>query len=138
MAISKCYFKQIPNTKEAKKVSMFSGSTRDNDIAILYLTSSVVSTKFVEPIELSSKDARSTSECVAVGAGNNKNGKEQTRRPQQITLTVLPSADCCSYPHEHQFCVGDTRRGVNDGDSGGPLYCKEKGTWNLYGIIKST
>lgn len=124
--------------RDAKRVTTLGGSMKDNDFAILHLKTTVPSTNFIEPVELSSKDASSGTKCIAVGSGKNEKGQEQKQHPQQISLSVLSASECCNIPGEHQFCASDSRKGVFDGDSGSPLYCKENGVYKLYGITKSS
>lgn len=124
--------------RKATTVSMVDGSTKYDDFAILTLKTPIVETTLISPVELSSKEPNTKSECIAVGSGNNENDQDMRLHPQQAALSILSPENCCHATKEHQFCAGDSQKGLNDGDSGGPLYCKESNVWKLYGIAKGS
>jgi secreted trypsin-like serine protease len=132
----------IAQVKSVKPHEKYDANGVINDVAILQLTDPVTFSQYVQPICLPTTSAPSDpSKCYAVGWGRISNDNTKTADIlQQALLPVLSDATCTStwgdtYRADTMICAGHLNgsKSTCEGDSGGPLICKEGDHYTLYG-----
>ncbi|KAG5276903.1 hypothetical protein AALO_G00111090 [Alosa alosa] len=121
------------------------GDVLYNDIALVQLKKSVVTSKLVEPVALPTcQDFFNTSsECWVTGWGKVAENKPLGGRKtlQQVNLPLLDKDTCKkAYPStndEQHLCAGYMQGGKDSckGDSGGPLVCKSGKKFVQVGVV---
>jgi len=107
-----------------------------SDIALLELEKPIDFNEFVQPITI---DIRGNyvemQDCVMSGWGQS----ETTRSPnvlKEATTKLLPYKECLSFPWimAPVICAYSRQAGACFGDSGGPISCRDEGTWKVVGV----
>ncbi|XP_050545966.1 proclotting enzyme-like isoform X2 [Daktulosphaira vitifoliae] len=116
-----------------------------NDIAILVLDRPVKRSKYVIPLCLPPKSARSETFVgqvpTVVGWGTTYYGGKESTVQRQVELPVWHNSDCDRtyfQPINEDFICAGLKEGGKDacqGDSGGPLMLKKDGRWIQIGIV---
>ncbi|XP_042559182.1 tryptase-like isoform X2 [Clupea harengus] len=126
----------------------FNNVSRDNDIALLQLSSSVTFTNFIRPICLAAADStfnRGTTSWVT-GWGTIKRGVSlpSPQTLQEVDVPVTGNRNCfCKYnPRgrtitDNMICAGRDEGGKDScqGDSGGPMVSKQGSVWVQAGVV---
>uniref|UniRef100_A0A8C3H824 Peptidase S1 domain-containing protein n=1 Tax=Chrysemys picta bellii TaxID=8478 RepID=A0A8C3H824_CHRPI len=127
------------------------------DIALVRMKKPVKSTKFIRPISLpgASRQFPEEKKCWVTGWGRVEMTKHlpEPKTLQQLEVPIISTADCNKRYNKlkpnsslgpeavkpSMICAGymdlDSPRGFCKGDSGGPLACKQDGTWYLAGVV---
>lgn len=117
----------------------------NNDICLLYIAEGIDFNDHVQPICLppNSDELPVGTECWITGWGNtNPNVSQTAVLPavlKQVDVKVVKKSTCnAAYfgmVTDKMVCVQNPGKGSCNGDSGGPLQCKDKttGNWHLYG-----
>ncbi|XP_013420483.1 plasma kallikrein-like [Lingula anatina] len=119
----------------------------DADIALLKLNESADMTDFVQPICLGKlpPGRRGRELCYITGWGDTENGPYYNGNLNQAQLPALSDKKCSRIYGErgvkltkNMFCAGETGDppvpDACSADSGGPLACRYKNRWILYGV----
>uniref|UniRef100_A0A182SPM0 Peptidase S1 domain-containing protein n=1 Tax=Anopheles maculatus TaxID=74869 RepID=A0A182SPM0_9DIPT len=129
---------------DAKEIILhpnYSGSTNDNDIALIKLTANITMTKFVQPVCLWTMDANPYS---IVGMHGTIVGFGSENHLKQTNLGVVDTLACINSDREvfgklrmsEMLCVGGQEgTGACNGDSGGGLFFEVEGKWFVRGIV---
>jgi hypothetical protein len=80
---------------------------------------------------LLSRDARAGEQAIIAGWGNNELGNGTTLRAGLTTITMVG-------PTYLETQLTNTTAGVCSGDSGGPIFLSEGGTWAVAGVTSAT
>uniref|UniRef100_A0A915HSI4 Peptidase S1 domain-containing protein n=1 Tax=Romanomermis culicivorax TaxID=13658 RepID=A0A915HSI4_ROMCU len=126
------------------------------DIALLFLENPVRFSRYISPIKLpqdGQKSPENKRKCLLAGWQLTRSqDSDDTRNSdimQQIPVTILSDRQCKDHRSMFKFspkkmrqyhflCVTNKNGAAKascDGDSGGPLACKEYGAYVLYGIV---
>ncbi|XP_053881782.1 serine protease 27-like [Malaclemys terrapin pileata] len=126
------------------------------DIALVRLKKPVEFTTFIEPISLPGDSCHFPKEkewCWVTGWGRVEVTEPlpEPQTLQELEVPIISTADCIDryntlIPHSplgpepiksDMICAGymDSPKGFCYGDSGGPLACKQDGTWYLAGVV---
>ncbi|XP_053123542.1 trypsin-like [Hemicordylus capensis] len=112
--------------------------SKDNDIMLIKLSSSVAINDNVQPINLASQCVAPGTRCLVSGWGTTSSPRPTIPDELQCAyLNIIPQRECEeAYPDaitENMLCAGRREGGVDScqGDSGGPLICNEE----LQGIV---
>lgn len=115
-----------------------------NDIAILKLKDKIYFSKHVYSINLPSSSPSVGQKAFVSGFGVKEDGK-LSRWLKTFQVTVEISKFCIlkygnDYNSDLQICAGNLFNSLDfcTGDSGGPLYFKQFGTWIVLGIVSFT
>jgi len=114
----------------------------ENDVAVLKLKHPVKLNKYVKLACLPSKgdDAKQGTSCVAAGWGLKARYIDILATIlQEATLPITNQTHCQTYFNQHistkMLCAGGHGQGLCSGDSGGPLFCKNKNNkYEVHGI----
>ncbi|NXP41130.1 GRAA protein, partial [Leiothrix lutea] len=115
----------------------YNRKTNENDLMLLQLQGRAKLTKAVKPIPLptSDKDPKPKTVCSVAGWGRTTNrGKALSAVLMEVNITVISREICNDKKHyngrpiitENMICAGHKKGGKDscNGDSGGPLRCK--------------
>ncbi|XP_061667144.1 serine protease 28-like [Syngnathoides biaculeatus] len=120
--------------------------TRQNDVALMRLSSPLVFTDYIRPICVASRSSafNNGTRCWATGWGRLSADEplEAFERLQEVEIPVIGNRECaCSYTlvenasiASNMLCAGEENRGTCQGDSGGPVQCRQGSTWILAGV----
>ncbi|XP_035001789.1 tryptase isoform X2 [Hippoglossus stenolepis] len=124
----------------------------NNDAALMKLSSPVTFSNYIRPICLASNTSEffNSTLCWATGWGKLKRNETlpPTMKLQEVMVPVIGNKKCsCSYQEEinitnQMICAGEENKGAcqvttedkYEGDSGGPLQCKQGSKWVQAGI----
>lgn len=140
---------QLVGVSRIIKHSSYVSSTKDNDIALLQLSSPVTLSSTVNVVQplLSVQEATlaATNDLGTVtGWGNTSSGGSTSSTLMQVQVPMLTSSDCArlsaygSYISNNMICAGYPAGGKDScqGDSGGPLVVpNDQGAYVLAGIV---
>ena len=124
----------------------YSGAGFKNDVALIELLISFQSETAVS-VQLLTEEERaiyapSGTLATAIGYGRKEND-EWSVSMRQVNILLLTPEDCRQryafvdeeeIVHERTLCAGEPGKGVNSGDSGGPLLISALGGWGQVGI----
>ncbi|XP_074837454.1 kallikrein-14-like [Carettochelys insculpta] len=136
--------RQLDNSEQMKSTSKiiphpsYNPATKDNDLMLIKLNSSVQLNNNVHPIALASNSAPAGTICQVSGWGTTTSPKLSFPALLQCAnLQIIPESECQrSYPGlitDNMLCAGVTEGNIDScqGDSGGPLVCGR----TLQGIV---
>nr|XP_057917980.1 chymotrypsin-like protease CTRL-1 [Doryrhamphus excisus] len=121
----------------------YASLTRENDVALMKLSTPVNYTNYIQPICIASNSSqiRNGTMCWATGWGQLTNLSGTPKTLQGIEVPIIENNQCSSYfpSGAHTFnnniiCAGLRDNGACMGDSGGPLQCKQDSRWIQVGI----
>ena len=110
--------------------------TDPHDIAMVKLKSPLVFGRYIKPICLPRRrhNFDGNRKCFATGWGRNED-TDTPHRLYQVRHKVKPNSKCrWRGLADSHVCFGKDAVGTCDGDSGGPLSCKDGEKWYLAGI----
>merc|ERR1711964_71762 len=118
-----------------------SGSGYPNDIALMYLSTNVVTSQYASPVDLATSsqgDFAGNKDCYITGWGRLTGGGNSPDILQEALVDVYTNIQCISTwgnnIGEYHVCVGKYGNGGGcHGDSGGPLVCSSGGRYYLVG-----
>ncbi|XP_047657096.1 CUB and peptidase domain-containing protein 2-like [Tachysurus fulvidraco] len=124
----------------------YDDNTKDNDIALVQLSSSVTFNNYIQPVCLaaSSSSFPAGTEVWVTGWGTIASGVSlpSPQTLQEVQLPIVSNSDCAtSYGNGsitgNMMCAGLAQGGKDScqGDSGGPLVVQENGVWVQAGIV---
>ncbi|GIX69214.1 apolipoprotein(a) [Caerostris extrusa] len=105
----------------------------NDDISLIKLNAPVIFSKGVQPACLPPQNwtAQPGWSCYVTGWGATR-GSGTSDALKQMDVTVQ-SKDICSFNPKTQICVEKPNNSPCHGDSGGPLQCKVKDKWYVFG-----
>nr|CAB3264606.1 ovochymase-1-like [Phallusia mammillata] len=119
-----------------------------NDLALLYLSTSVTFSSTVKPICLPDNDVRVGDVCVIAGWGSegfvSRHSSDYRKPLKYAKVPILKNSLCNSWPSLNaqvsvaEICAGYPEGGIDScwGDSGGPLMCSGAGgKFYLGGVV---
>ncbi|XP_066577172.1 serine protease 33-like [Amia ocellicauda] len=127
--------------------SAFDPWTQNNDIALMRLNATVSFSSFIMPIYLAEKSSTfyTGTNCWVTGYGNIGQGVSLpgNKTLQEVELPIIGNKQCsCLYEMtstmlSNMICAGLLQGGKDSsqGDTGGPLVCKQNSVWILTGIV---
>ncbi|KAG5262875.1 hypothetical protein AALO_G00279910 [Alosa alosa] len=142
-----------PNMVSSKVLSIikhpsYNDITKNNDIALLRLATSVTFTSYIRPVCLAAADSTfdSGTKTWITGWGTTASGVSlpYPGTLQEVQIPVVAELDCRTayYPHaaitNNMMCAGLLGQGGKDscqGDSGGPMVVKQDSVWVQAGIV---
>uniref|UniRef100_A0A8C5ABV4 Peptidase S1 domain-containing protein n=1 Tax=Gadus morhua TaxID=8049 RepID=A0A8C5ABV4_GADMO len=120
----------------------YSGSTNDNDICLLQLSSAVTFTDYIAPVCLAADGSTFNSGIInwVTGWGTTSPSPESADILQEVDLPIVGNRECdCSYGRitNNMICAGLSAGGKDScqGDSGGPLVVKQGPQWVQSGVV---
>uniref|UniRef100_A0A4W5MFF3 Peptidase S1 domain-containing protein n=1 Tax=Hucho hucho TaxID=62062 RepID=A0A4W5MFF3_9TELE len=124
----------------------YDGSTHDNDIALLRLSSPVNFTDYIFPICLAASDSvfHKGTESWVTGWGNANEGDPlpppQTLQEVEVPVVGNTQCDCLNGVGsitDNMLCAGALEGGKDScqGDSGGPMVVKHNSVWVQSGVV---
>ncbi|XP_059929501.1 transmembrane protease serine 9-like [Gadus macrocephalus] len=120
----------------------YSGSTNDNDICLLQLSSAVTFTDYIAPVCLAADGSTFNSGIInwVTGWGTTSSGGSAADILQEVDLPIVGNRECdCSYGliTNNMICAGLSAGGKDScqGDSGGPLVGKQGVQWVQSGVV---
>ncbi|CAG7836732.1 unnamed protein product [Allacma fusca] len=136
---------QVRNVQSYIYNPYFDKPTLDNDTAIIWLDRPLVFNNRVQPIALIQPGEEPTGTCVNSGWGNTNPGNppQYAEKLQKVYLDII-DRDTCTDQYQYinkvtpgMVCAGGTGGKAScNGDSGGPLICKNsKGEDVLAGLV---
>jgi secreted trypsin-like serine protease len=120
---------------------LFNPTQKDNDIAVIELTTPVNYNRFVSPVCLVQKDVADYTSCVVAGWGRTNYKGAVSNILNQVVLPVVPWPDCkksnAKTLTQNMMCAGYPEGGKDAclGDSGGPFVCKVDNRWEIHGVV---
>uniref|UniRef100_A0A8C5FE10 Peptidase S1 domain-containing protein n=1 Tax=Gadus morhua TaxID=8049 RepID=A0A8C5FE10_GADMO len=118
----------------------YSGTTNDNDICLLELSSAVTFTDYIAPVCLAAPNSTFNSGIInwVTGWGTTSFGAADIL--QEVDLPIVGNRECnCSYGliTNNMICAGLSAGGKDScqGDSGGPLVGKQGLQWVQSGVV---
>ncbi|CAL8404552.1 unnamed protein product [Boreogadus saida] len=122
----------------------YSGSTYDNDICLLQLSSAVDFTDYIAPVCLAADGSTFNSGIInwVTGWGHTSFGGSLADILQEVDLPIVGNRECnCNYGERqitnNMICAGLSAGGKDScqGDSGGPLVGKQGVQWVQSGVV---
>ena len=134
------------NISEAFIHTGYDPNTQDFDFALLRLPEPIEGSPYtyIRPVALPTKDLdfEPGTFCFVAGYGFTKPGSNASAKLMIVQVPIVSDDDCKEVYKNHQitprmFCAGFKEGGADacQGDGGGPLVCKDVGTWYLKGIV---
>ncbi|XP_071811004.1 transmembrane protease serine 9-like isoform X2 [Apostichopus japonicus] len=122
----------------------YEGSTSNNDIALLLLSSAVDVTDYVRPacLATSQNEVSTYRRCTVSGWGDTTESGSSPNTLQEAEVNLFTDEECLQFygsdfnPNT-MICAGYIEGGIDtcQGDSGGPLVCEDvNGKWHLVGV----
>jgi secreted trypsin-like serine protease len=130
--------RQIRDVSQIKIHPNFSITTLLNDIAILKLSTSLITTKTVGLCCLSSNTSLpiENEPAVIVGWGRTREkDKSSLSDTLQQTVVEIQDSSICNANSDRQFCAGYGSNDACQGDSGSPLMTNVNNLWTCTGIV---
>ncbi|XP_062867376.1 enteropeptidase [Trichomycterus rosablanca] len=133
-------------THEVDRIIMnpnYNKRTKESDVALLHLHTSVNYTDYIQPICLPDPDQHFTAgrRCIIAGWGRLSEGGSVADVLQQAVVPLINNSLCQHFLPEYTItdrmvCAGYTEGGIDScqGDSGGPLVCEQDDFWVLAGV----
>ncbi|XP_067284114.1 trypsin-1-like [Pseudorasbora parva] len=122
----------------------YDGSSNDNDIALLQLSSSVTFSDYIKPVCLAAAGSvfSAGTESWVTGWGTLQAGGQTPDVLQEVKLPIVDNSDC-DYSYgggitSNMICAGLLNEGGKDscqGDSGGPMVSSNSSLWIQSGIV---
>ncbi|CAB1312996.1 unnamed protein product [Coregonus sp. 'balchen'] len=124
----------------------YNGSTKDNDIALLKLSSPVNFTDYIFPVCLAASDSvfHSDTESWVTGWGDANEGHPlpPPQTLQEVEVPVVGNTQCnclngVGSITDNMLCAGVLEGGKDScqGDSGGPMVVKQNSVWVQSGVV---
>uniref|UniRef100_A0A3P8VNB4 Peptidase S1 domain-containing protein n=1 Tax=Cynoglossus semilaevis TaxID=244447 RepID=A0A3P8VNB4_CYNSE len=129
--------------EEVIKHPDYDKNSKDNDICLLKLSSTVDFTNYIRPVCLAAPGSSFTggTSCWVTGWGNIRSGVPLTfpGRLQEVNIPIVSTSQCSdTYTlTANMICAGVPEGGKDScqGDSGGPLVSKTGATWVQAGVV---
>merc|ERR1712018_864040 len=111
-----------------------------NDIALVQLSRPAKLSQYVQPIDMAdgSEDFVGNPDCYITGWGSTSGDAPLANVLQELHIDIYPEETCrtdLKRLGDWHLCGGNVKAGACYGDSGGPMVCKDNGTWKLAGAI---
>nr|AWU67090.1 putative trypsin [Crangon crangon] len=136
------FWEQTIGVDEIRIHEKYDKWTVSNDIALLKLAQSIRYDEYSQPIILPSKDHLASGNCIVSGWGATEEEGDPSDILQKATVPIMSDADCKEVFGESEIddcmiCAGVIHGGIDacEGDSGGPLACKDTGETYLAGVV---
>ncbi|XP_060749067.1 transmembrane protease serine 9-like [Tachysurus vachellii] len=122
----------------------YDDNTKDNDIALVQLSSSVTFNNYIQPVCLAASKSSfpDGTEVWVTGWGTIASGVSlpSPQTLQEVQMPIVSNSDCAtaySPITDNMLCAGLAQGGKDScqGDSGGPLVVQENGVWVQAGIV---
>ncbi|XP_045898661.1 serine protease 27-like [Micropterus dolomieu] len=123
----------------------YKNTTKDNDIALLQLSSPVTFTDYIRPVCLAVDGSvfNAGTTCWVSGWGRIQTNVSLPfpKNLQELSVPIVSNSDCnVTYGGKitnNMICAGVTQggKGICDGDSGGPLVTKNGSVWVQAGVV---
>ncbi|XP_069044036.1 uncharacterized protein [Lepisosteus oculatus] len=122
----------------------YNSQSRNNDIALLRLSSPVTFTSYIQPVCLADKSSSfyNGTNCWVTGWGTTADGGNQNL--QDVQLPVIGNRQCgclndvalgANSITANMICAGALQAATCHGESGGPLVCKQDFFWVQAGVV---
>jgi trypsin len=130
---------QARGVTKAIRFPTYSSSTRDNDIAILKLSSPVFNPKLA-PVNANGFFPQAGNPLTVIGVGDAYQGGTSTVALHEVGVNVVPHALCnANYDGDvndgTMFCARNPGKDSCQGDSGGPIFQTIDGVQTVVGIV---
>uniref|UniRef100_A0A3P9HSD0 Peptidase S1 domain-containing protein n=1 Tax=Oryzias latipes TaxID=8090 RepID=A0A3P9HSD0_ORYLA len=120
----------------------YNSPPKDNDVALLKLTSPVTFNDYISPVCLAAQgsDFPSGTTAWVTGFGTLSSGGSTSSTLQEVSVPIVNNTQCrvsYSFLTSNMMCAGLTEGGKDScqGDSGGPLVSKDHNRWVQAGVV---